>query len=378
MTTALDGGRDTTRAPAPGPRRVLDVHPGAWWLWALALAVAATSTTSPLLLLLIVAVACLVVALCRTEAPWALSFRLYLVVAAVVVVLRVAFRIVFGTADTASGTVLLRLPELALPESLGLTLFGDVTAEALLGGFYDGLRLATLIVCVGAANALANPKRLLKAVPGALAEVSTAVVVTLSVFPQLVESVLRVSRARRLRGGGASRHQVLHRVAVPVLEDALERSLLLAAAMDSRGYGRSGAVPPGRRRLAAFLVLSGLVGIGIGVYGVLDLRQDQRLGRVLLLLGCALAAGGMVVLGRVVTRTRYRPDRWTAQAFLVIGSGVVAAYVVSALGPELAPLALNPPLSPLTWPSAPVWLVAAILLATLPAWLTPGRTGATR
>lgn len=378
MTTALDGGRDTTRAPAPGPRRVLDVHPGAWWLWALALAVAATSTTSPLLLILIVAVACLVVALCRTEAPWALSFRLYLVVAAVVVVLRVAFRIVFGTADTASGTVLLRLPELALPESLGLTLFGDVTAEALLGGFYDGLRLATLIVCVGAANALANPKRLLKAVPGALAEVSTAVVVTLSVFPQLVESVLRVSRARRLRGGGASRHQVLHRVAVPVLEDALERSLLLAAAMDSRGYGRSGAVPPGRRRLAAFLVLSGLVGIGIGVYGVLDLRQDQRLGRVLLLLGCALAAGGMVVLGRVVTRTRYRPDRWTAQAFLVIGSGVVPAYVVSALGPELAPLALNPPLSPLTWPSAPVWLVAAILLATLPAWLTPARTGATR
>jgi energy-coupling factor transport system permease protein len=31
---------------------------------------------------------------------------------------------------------------------------------------------------------------------------------------------------------------------VPVLEDALERSLALAAGMDTRGYGRSGGAPP--------------------------------------------------------------------------------------------------------------------------------------
>ena len=113
-----------------------------------------------------------------------------------------------------------------------------------------------MLICVGAANALANPKRLLRAVPGALYEVGVAVVVALSVAPQLVESVLRVRAgpaAARRRGSAASGR--CGGIAIPVLEDALDRSLLLAAAMDSRGYGRTRAAAPrspgGHRRAAA-------------------------------------------------------------------------------------------------------------------------------
>lgn len=363
--------------PARGPRRTLDVHPAAWWIWAIALAAAATVTTSPLLLGLIIAVACLVVAVCRTEAPWALSFRLYLVVAAVVVVLRLLFRVVFATSATTGDTALFRLPEIALPEVVGISLFGDVTTSALLGGLYEGLRLATIIVCVGAANALADPKRLLKTVPGALAEISTAVVVTLTVFPQLVDSVLRVTRARRLRGGIGSRLGLLQRVAVPVLEDALDRSLLLAAAMDSRGYGRRDAVHRGLRALATTLALTGLVLVGVGVYGVLDLTRDPTLGRIALLAGSALILLGVALLGRSVHRTRYRPDRWTLQAALVIASGV-ALVVVVRLADRVDPLALNPRIEPFSWPSAPLWLIGGMLLATLPAWLNPSATRARR
>ena len=39
----------------------------------------------------------------------------------------------------------------------GVRLFGPLTREGLLAGLYDGLRLATIIICVGAANSLANP-----------------------------------------------------------------------------------------------------------------------------------------------------------------------------------------------------------------------------
>ena len=68
-----------------------------------------------------------------------------------------------------------------------------------------------------------------------------AVVVALTVAPQLVESVLRVRRARRLRGGAGARPAgAAAACCCPVLEDALDRSLRLAAAMDSRGYGRRG------------------------------------------------------------------------------------------------------------------------------------------
>ena len=256
------------------------LHPGAWWLWALGLAAAASRTTNPLLLALVVAVAGLVVAGRRGDAPWAFAFKYYLWAGAFVVLSRMLFRVVFGSGAT--GHVLLDLPEIPLPGRVaGITLLGPVTAEDLLGGLYDGMRLAAMLICLGAANALADPKRMLKAVPGALYEVGTAVIVALSVAPQLVESVLRVRRARALRGGRRRGLRALHGIAMPVLVDALDRSLALAAAMDSRGYGRGGRGP---RRLTGGLVIAGLLGVCVGVYGVLDATSPRYLGLPMLVL----------------------------------------------------------------------------------------------
>ena len=67
-----------------------------------------------------------------------------------------------------------------------------------------------------------------------------------SVAPQLIESGQRVRRARRLRGEPGRRFHIVREVALPVMTDALDRSLLLAAAMDSRGYGRIAAARPVR------------------------------------------------------------------------------------------------------------------------------------
>ena len=98
--------------------------------------------------------------------------------------------------------VLFTLPHVPLPSwAAGVQLGGPVTVEGTLSALYDGLRLGILLCCVGAANALANPKRALRVLPGALYELGVAVVVSLSVAPQLVESVQRVRRARKLRGG---------------------------------------------------------------------------------------------------------------------------------------------------------------------------------
>ena len=178
-----------------------DLHPVAWWVWALGLATAASFTTNPLVLLTIVGVATLVVLARRSEQPWADAFRLYVVVAVVIVVMRVLFRVLLG-GGADGGVVLLDLPEVPLPDwVLGLHLLGPVTREAVLAGLYDGLRLGTIVICVGAANALANPKRLLRSVPAALHEVGTALVVAVTVLPQLVESARRVRAAQALRAG---------------------------------------------------------------------------------------------------------------------------------------------------------------------------------
>ena len=252
----------------PGRTLPRTLHPAAWWLWALGLVTAASRTTNPLLLGLIVAVAGYVVTSRRGDAPWALAFRSYLAFGLLVVGIRVGFRVLAGGPQ--GGHVLLGLPGVTLPGwAAGIELLGPFTLEELLGGFGDGLRLATMLICVGAANALANPKRLLKVVPGALAGVSSAVVVALTVAPQLIESVQRVRRARRLRGGAERGPRVLAAILLPVLADALDRSLALAAALDSRGYGRATG-PAAARRGSGALVVAGLAGVCAGLYGLLD------------------------------------------------------------------------------------------------------------
>ena len=113
------------------------------------------------------AVAGIVVAARRTEAPWARAFKWYLLLGVVVIAIRVAFRIVLG-GDLGPGEhVLFTLPQIPLPGFMsGVQLGGPVSAESVLAAVYDGLRLATLLCCIGAANTLANPKRALRVLPG--------------------------------------------------------------------------------------------------------------------------------------------------------------------------------------------------------------------
>lgn len=308
------------------PRSVLprDLHPIAWWTWAIGLATAASLTTNPLLLLVLAGTVTVVVLARRSGHPFARSFRLYALLALVTVALRVVFRIVFGGQEV--GHVLLDLPEVPLPAwAAGVRLLGPVTSEALLAGLYDGMRLATVILCVGAANSLANPKRLLASVPPALYEIGTALVVAVTIFPQLADSARRVRAAQALRGGATRGVGRLRRFLVPVLEDALERSLALAAGMDTRGYGRSGGASPRERRTTGALLLLALIGVCVGTYAWLDPTAPRVLALPMLLAAVVVAAVGLVSAGRRVQRTRYRPDPWRAAELVTVAVGVAVA-----------------------------------------------------
>ena len=345
------------------------LHPAAWWLWALGLGLAASRTSNPLVLALILAVVGLVVAARRTEAPWARGFRTYFLLGLLIVAIRVIFRMLFGSQG--GQHVLFELPEIPLPDAAaGIRLGGAVSAEGLLASIYDGLRLATLVICVGAANVLADPKRLLKRLPGAVHSLGTAITVTLSVAPQLVESAQRIRRARRLRGSTGKGRDLLRQVAMPVMVDALDRSLLLAAAMDTRGYGRTSAVDAGARRVAGAAVVAGAVGVCIGSYGLLDASVPRAFGVPALAGGLAMAVAGMLLGGRHVQRSHYRPDPWRRAEWLVTASGLSAGVAVTVLH-AVDPTLIEPSLQPLRWPTLPPAAAAAVLLAALPAWLSP-------
>jgi len=333
------------------------------------MAAAASVLTNPYLLLLEIAVVAFVVMLRRADHPWSRSFRIYVVLGVVIVTIRVGFRILVGGGVVVPGdTVLLSLPEIPLPHwVLGIHLLGPVTAASVLAGLYDGLRLATIVICVGAANSLANPKRLLKSLPPALYEIGSTLVVAVSVLPQLGASLRRVRRARELRGGVEGRVGWLRRIVVPVLEDALERSLALAAGMDARGYGRSGPAGQTQRRWTGVLMLAALVGIGAGSYGLLDQTAPRWMSAPMLAMGFVLAIAGLWSAGRRVTRTRYRPDRWHAEEIGVALAGVCVAGGI--IGFVTAPLVRNPDVYGA--PEVPAAALAIVLLGLLPALIAP-------
>ncbi|MFF7265489.1 energy-coupling factor transporter transmembrane component T [Streptomyces sp. NPDC008159] len=350
--------------------RTHHLHPLAWWLWALGLGTAASRTTNPLLLALLIAVAGYVVATHRTDAPWARSYTAFVKLGLAVLVIRLAFAVVLGSPVPGTHT-LLTLPEVPLPDwAQGIRLGGRVTAEGVLFALYDGLRLAALLICVGAANALANPARLLKSLPGALYEAGVAVVVAMTFAPHLVADVQRLRAARRLRGRPDRGIRGLLQVGLPVLEGALERSVALAAAMDSRGYGRTAEVPARVRRTTAALTLGGLLGVCAGTYGVLT-AAGGTYGLPVLLTGLAAALAGLRLGGRRSPRTRYRPDPWGVRASLVGASGAAVA-VLLILCEAYDSAALHPTVVPLTAPDLPLWPAAALLVGLLPSFAVPG------
>ncbi|MGW4595819.1 energy-coupling factor transporter transmembrane component T [Streptomyces sp. NPDC004457] len=366
--TAVATGRTVPGAPSGRPSRAA-LHPGAWWLWAVSLGVAATRTTNPLLLCLLISASAYVVAVRRSPAPWARSYPAFVRLALAVLLVRVLFAVALGSPVPGTHT-LLTLPEVPLPHwAQGIRLGGRVTAEAVVFAAYDGLKLAALLVCVGAANALASPTRLLKSLPGALYETGVAVVVALTFAPHLVADVRRLRAARRLRGRPDRGVRGLLQVGLPVLEGALERSVALAAAMEARGYGRTAEVPARVRRTTAALTLGGLLGVCAGTYGLLT-AAGGAYGLPVLLAGVAAALTGLRLGGRRSLRTRYRPDPWGARAWLVTGSGAAVAGLLT-LASVRDPRALHPGVVPLVAPTLPLWPAVAVLLALLPAFVVP-------
>jgi energy-coupling factor transport system permease protein len=97
--------------------------------------------------------------------------------------------------------------------------------------------LVALILIFAAASALSNPHEFLRVLPRKYYGLGLATVIASSVAPQSARSIERVRAARRLRGESSTGIASFKKVGVPVLEESLERSIELAASLESRGYG---------------------------------------------------------------------------------------------------------------------------------------------
>jgi energy-coupling factor transport system permease protein len=350
----------------PLPRHL---HPGAWWVWAIALGAAALRTRNPILLMLLVAVAWYVVAARRTEAPWARSFSSFVRLGVVIMVIRLVLQVLF--AARVPGHTIFTLPEANLPSwAAGVSVGGPVTVEAMLAATYEGLQLAVLLAAVGAANSLASPYRLLRCLPAVLYEAGVAVTVAFSFAPQATSAAGRLREARRLRGRAHRGIRSWRGVAVPVLEGALERSVHLAASMDSRGYGRRAMVRDRDRRATNLLTAGGFLAVLVGAYGLLDAGTPAGLGLPMLAAGSALLAASIAMGARRSTRTRYRADPWRGSEWTVALAGVAVLAAVVVAG-RLGVDGLQPSIYPLEAPALPLLPALGIAVGLLPAVTAP-------
>ena len=210
---------------------------------------------------LAIAVAAISVLKFAEKAPWSKSFWFSLKLGAFILVIRTFVGVLIGV--PIPGTALFSVPILPLPNWIaGIRIGGVVTQERLLSSIHEGLIIITVIAMFGAAVSLTSPHKLLRITPVVIYEFGVATVIATSALPQLVLSAARIRRARALRG---DEKPSWRSIAIPLLEDSLSRSLELAAAMDSRGYGisrkRSRYRPIPWQLLDSFVVASGLISV---------------------------------------------------------------------------------------------------------------------
>ena len=285
-------------------------NPLTWWLAGISLAVVASLSSNVFVLLAICAGSLLTIKLCRDDSPWAQSIGFYIKLAAIVIALRVSFRIIFNLGSSTKDAFLL-LPSIDLNLGFGSTLklFGPISYEAFNLALVDGFRLAAIILAIGMANSLANPRKLLKSTPGALYEIATAISIAINLAPQLIASLGRVRRARSLRGQSKG-IKAITGIVIPVLEDTIDQSMGLAASMSARGFGRKGNRSNFQVIGARLLAFAAICLIITGSALLLFSPDQQSVHLVVIALGLLAAAISVKLSSARATITRYRKEPW--------------------------------------------------------------------
>ena len=211
------------------------LHPLTWWLWSIAVIVTVIRADSVVYAAFVIAVAAILVTKLAGDFPWSKSFWFSLRLGFFILVVRAVTGVLIGV--PIPGTKIFEVPILPLPNWMaGIRVGGVVTIERLSASLNEGLIITAVIALFGAAVSLTSPHKMLRILPVMVYEFGVALVIATSSLPQLVASYSRIRRARILRGDEKPKFKS---IALPLLEEALAKSLDLAAAMDSRGYGVS-------------------------------------------------------------------------------------------------------------------------------------------
>lgn len=332
-------------------------HAKTWLLWLAAAGTMILSIDNPLVTLTALVALGVVAARFGGAGPEGRSYAFFLKLGLLFVVARA---VLFGLTGHTGPTTLFVLPEAGLPGWLGgFSIGGPVTAEVVAHSAAEGLEVAAFLTCFGVFLSVVETYRVLRLLPRFLFEAGLVVGISLSFVPSLMRSAAEVRDAQRLRGHRFRGMRSLRPLIAPVLAGALERSLTLAASMESRGYGRArsegDAGESAARAGALVALLAATAGGGLLLYGY------RGAGGALALAGTAGLVASLARLSRSVVRTRFSAERADA------GDHALAAVCVLLAVCSLGARALDAA----HWYAYPVieWPVLDLRLTALAATL---------
>lgn len=341
-------------------------HPLVWPIWLIGGTFSVGS--NPLHNLVLLLGATLVTLVCQDDSPVGRAFGFFVRIGLIVIGLRLLLSMVAVGQFTYGATPLGRLPLLGLPWWLGgLALGGPFTLEMLAMGVTGGIRLLALLALFGAFNAVADHYGLLRRLPSFLGGIGLVLTIGLAFVPQTLNQLVAIREAQRVRGHRFRTWRDALPLLVPLVAGGLERSLQLAEAMDSRGYGaRRIEANTGSMLREQTGGIVGLLLLALGLFTAFY-RSDPRP-------GWALAGGGLVILGamarragRASRRSRYAQERWHIHDLLAVLSSV-GLIAVAVLARRYAAEALvYVPLPTAEMPPFRVWSIAMIALLVVPA-----------
>ena len=336
-------------------------HSLVWLIWLAA--GFSTVTSNPLLNVLIMLQAVLVGLTCHSGSPVGHALGLFLKFGLILVIIRTLLSVVAIGGYSYGSTKLFTLPTLQLPIWLGgIQLGGTATLEMLIGGLVGGLRLWALLLLFGAFNAVADHYALLRRTPRFLFHAGLVTTIALTFVPHAVLQLQAIRDAQRIRGHRFRSWRDALPLLIPLVSGSLERSIQLAEALDSRGFGRI-ASRQGRTGWSQAAIVVGLTLIAYGLYfGLLG----NTYAWFALVCGGLLAAYALHRLSLGVTRTRYVQERWhrhdtmVAVASVVLMSGMIGLRLTDTGG------LLYTPLPQANMPSFDPFVGVLLLLLSLP------------
>lgn len=282
-------------------------------------------------------------------------------IAASFVLVGVAFNVV---TVHAGNLVLARLPE-TWP-----VIGGALTWNALAYGVLGGLALFGLVLTGVTISALISWTDLFHVMPARLAPIAVTGSVAWAFLPQTAIAWRNIREAQVMRGHRFRAARDFIPIVVPLLAGGLDRSLAVAEALESRGFGAStdaGTTRRSRREDLAFGtgVVTGLGGLAVAVY-CLAVGRAGWAAVAAILGGLSLAALLRLSPAPANKRTRYRSPTWTGADTLV--TAVSLATLIAVLvwnGARPGSLAYTP------YPALSSPAVDAPLLAVLGLLLAP-------